>query len=187
MRDMALLGLTPVNVLLSGSMLCRIVGESPLNCTLGLRDIVAVFDRKAGLARPVLVSHRAIQSSVRLRQRLSALRRTWRSDTTEPLMMELAEWSVPCGPALPLISANASASVAVDSRVRYTAGETCCLALLRASRSRGCVLLLLGVLLPTVDSEGDGFDLRCWFGEEDTVVAEVLTVRGRSAEAEAEA
>jgi len=95
MRDMALLGLTPDNVLLSGSMLCRIVGESPLICTLGRRDSVAVFDRKAGLARPVLVSHRAMQSSVRLRQRLSALRRTWRSETTEPLMMELAEWSVP--------------------------------------------------------------------------------------------
>lgn len=76
MRDNALLGLTPFSVLLSGSILCRIVGESPLICTLGRREIVAWVDRKAGLERPVLVSHMAMQSSVRLRQRLSALRRT---------------------------------------------------------------------------------------------------------------
>jgi hypothetical protein len=91
MRDIALLGLTPDNVLLSGSILSRIVGDSPLSCTLGRREIVAVVERNAGLAKPVLVSHKAIHSSVRLRQRLSALRRTWRSDTTAPLMMELAE------------------------------------------------------------------------------------------------
>jgi hypothetical protein len=50
-----------------------------------------VLDRYAGLARLALLSHMAIQSSVKLRQILSALRRTWRSDTTEPLRMELAE------------------------------------------------------------------------------------------------
>ena len=143
-RDIALLGLTPDIVLLSGSMLCRIVGESPLICTLGRRDTVAVDDRTIGLARPVLLSHMAIQSSVKLRQMLSALRRTCRSDVPVP-RMELAEWNVPCGPALPDISANVSASNAVASSVRYTEGEMCCLALARASRSNGCILLPLGV------------------------------------------
>jgi hypothetical protein len=76
MRESALLGLTPDNVLLSGSMLSRIVGESPLSWTLGRRVTVLVFDRNAGLARLGLLSHMAMQSSVRLRHRLSALRRT---------------------------------------------------------------------------------------------------------------
>jgi hypothetical protein len=34
-----------------------------------------------------------------------------------------------------------------------------------------------------VDSDGDWFDFRCWFGDDDTVVAEVFAVRGRSADA----
>lgn len=91
MRDIALLGLTPGNVLLSDSILSRMLGDSPLSWTLGRRDIAAVAFRKAGLAKPVFVSHMAIHSSVKLRQRLSALRRTWRSDTTAPLVMELTE------------------------------------------------------------------------------------------------
>lgn len=38
-----------------------------------------------------------------------------------------------------------------------------------------------------VDSDGDALGLRCWCGEEETVVADVLAVRGRSAEASATA
>lgn len=91
---------------------------------------------------------------------------------------------MPWGPPLPLISAKAKASWAVASSERYTAGETCCLALLRASRSSGWALLVMGgAWVLTLDSEGDRLDFRCWFGEEDTVVAEVFAVRGRSAEA----
>lgn len=76
MRLRALLGLMLFNVLLSGSMLCRIGGESPLICTLGRRDIAAADALIAGLAKLFLLSARAMHSSVRLRQMLSALRRT---------------------------------------------------------------------------------------------------------------
>jgi hypothetical protein len=55
----------------------------------------------------------------------------------------------------------------------------CCLAFTRASRRSGWARV--PVWASTVDSEGEGFDLRCWFGDEDTVVAEVFAVRGRSA------
>lgn len=43
--------------------------------------------------------------------------------------------------------------------------------------------LLVVVCEATVDSDGEGFDFRCWFGDEETVVADVLAVRGRSADA----
>jgi hypothetical protein len=82
-------------VLLSGSMLGRTVGESPLICTLALRDIVAVEFLIAGLDMLDLVSHNAIHNSVRLRHMLSALRRTCLSETLAPPRMELAECRVP--------------------------------------------------------------------------------------------
>jgi hypothetical protein len=93
--------------------------------------------------------------------------------------MELAEWSVPCGPALPVISANVRASEAAASSDRDTAGGVCSFAFASASRSKGWIRL--GVGAPTVDSEGDTTVLRCWFGDDETVVADVLAVRGRSA------
>jgi hypothetical protein len=164
--------------LLSGSTLWRTVGESPLNCTLGRRLMAAVDDLTAGLDSALLVSHMAMQSSVKLRQMLSALRRTCLSDTLAPPRMELAECSVPWGPALPVISARVMASIAVASRIRYTVGEVCCRTFTRASRSSGCARWVVGA--STVDSDGEGFDLRGWFGEDETVVAEVLAVRGRS-------
>jgi hypothetical protein len=37
--------------------------------------------------------------------------------------------------------------------------------------------------VPAVESDGEGLDFRCWFGDDDTVVADVFAVRGRSAEA----
>jgi len=116
-RPMAVLGLARGSVLLSGSMLCRMDGELPLICTLVRREGTAAA-RMAGLAMLALVSHKAMQSSVRLRQMLSALRRTCRSGIDEPLRIELAECSVPCGPALPVISANVRASDAVASSTR---------------------------------------------------------------------
>ena len=44
--------------------------------------------------------------SVRLRHIVSALRRTWRSATVAPLIMDAAEKAVPCGPAPPVITAS---------------------------------------------------------------------------------
>lgn len=76
MRVRALLGLTPTIELLSGSMLCRTGGDSPLTCTLGRRDGIMIDVRTAGLANVDLLSHKLMQSSVRPRQILSALRRT---------------------------------------------------------------------------------------------------------------
>ena len=93
MRLRARLGLILFKVLLSGSMLGRIVGESLLSCTLGRRLIVV--DLIAGLARAGLVSHMAMHNSVKLRQMLSALRRTCRSAALAPPRMELAECRVP--------------------------------------------------------------------------------------------
>lgn len=159
MRCIARLGLMFVKVLLSGSMLWRTVGESPLIWTLGRRVIVAVDVLTEGLLRLGLVSHKAMHNSVRLRQMLSALRRTCRSEMLAPPSIELAECRVPCGPALPVISASDIASVAVDSSIRYTAGEVCCRTLTRASRSRGWMRLFVWV--STVDSDGEGPVLRC--------------------------
>lgn len=81
---------------------------------------------------------------------------------------------------LPAISANAMASVAVISSARYTEGAVCCLAFARASFKSGCTLL---EDVSTVESDGDPPGLRSWCGEEETVVAAVLAVRGRSADA----
>lgn len=87
MRSRARLGLTPENdTTLPVSSLSRAaLGDSPLTCTLGLRPTVDVNERIAGLAKLCFVSHNAIQSSVKLRQMLSAFRRTCLSAVPVPL------------------------------------------------------------------------------------------------------
>lgn len=178
---MALLGLERGNVSLSGSMLARIWGESPLIWTLGRREFETTPALRAGLAIDDFGSHSSMHSSVRLRQILSAFRRTCRSGTNALFRIELADWRVPCGPALPASSANAIASDAVASSARYMEGAIFRLAFARASFSRGWTFC--GVSAPSVDSDGDSFVLRCCLGDEETVVTEVLAVLGRSAEA----
>ena len=117
-RLIARLGLERGTPLVSGSTLALTDGESPLSGMLALREPAATVDLNAGLAMLGLTSVRARQSSVKLRQRLSALRRTCRSGTDAPVMIELAEKRVPCGPALPVISANSNASEATASSDR---------------------------------------------------------------------
>lgn len=141
MRLIARLGLERGTSSVSVSMLGRTCGDSPLTCTLGRREDAAAADLSAtGLARFTLVPHSSMQSSVRLRQILSALRRTWRSGTRGPESIALAECRVPCGPALPANSAKPSASDAVASSTRYTEGATFCLAFAKASLSKGWTL-----------------------------------------------
>lgn len=81
-----------------------------------------------------LVSERARQSSVRLRQMLSALRRSLRSMAWGVLLM-LVGSSV--GSGLPVMAANAEASEAVVSRAWKTGVLTMALALSRADCNRG--------------------------------------------------
>ena len=59
----------------------------------------------------------------------------------------------------------------------------CCRTPAKASRSNGWTRLAVEACVSTVASEGAGLGLRCWFGEEETVVADVFAVRGRSPEA----
>jgi hypothetical protein len=87
MRSIALLGLDRGGS--SVSMLCRIVGDSPLIWTLGRRKFDAATVLSDGLATLDFVSHNSMQSSVRLRHKLSALRRTCRSEA--PLSTALDE------------------------------------------------------------------------------------------------
>ena len=120
MRSRARLGLTPEKeTTLPLSSLSRAVrGDSPFTCTLGLR-VAAADERIAGLAKLSFVSHKDIQSSVKLRQMLSAFRRTCRSAVPALLYTDAAELCMPVL-VLPAISAKAIASDAVDSSVRYT-------------------------------------------------------------------
>lgn len=55
----------------------------------------------------------------------------------------------------------------------------CCLTLASASRSKGWDLF--GVCVSTVELDDEWVDLRVWLGDDETVVAEVFAVRGRSA------
>jgi hypothetical protein len=182
MRVIALLGLERGTVPLSASILGRIwEGDSPLTWTLGRREVTVAVLVRAGLTMVGFVLHSSMQSSVRLRQMLSAFRRTCRSAADAPPKIELAECKVPCGPALPASSANAMASEAVASSVRYTDGATCCLALPRASLRRGCTFCCPGV--PAVDSAGESVTLRWCLGDDETVVTDVLAVLGLSADA----
>jgi hypothetical protein len=67
-RLIALLGLDRVRASLSGSMLLRIVGDSPLIWRLGRRDTVAADVRwTAGLMKLDLPSYSSIHKSVKLR------------------------------------------------------------------------------------------------------------------------
>lgn len=82
-------------------------GAAVIVCVTGL-------DRDCPPASP-----NARHSSVRLRQTLSALRRSWRSVMFVPDPMALAPLDIgPSWPEVPIIEESAMASVAADSRAR---------------------------------------------------------------------
>ena len=116
-----------------------------------------------------------MQSSVRLRHMVSALRLSWRS-------MADGGAGVPLEPdpaaALCVILAIVNAPVETASSDWYTSGATQSLALAKADWSRGWGVLSSA---PTaLDATGDALVLRARFGEEDMVVTVVVAVWGRS-------
>ena len=148
-------------------------------CSVALGLLVRVIDDvKGGLRKfsaagkdflRLISSARARQSSVKLRQMLSAFRRNCLSVTPPLYPMELAALEIGPGcPGAPIIEERANASMAALSMALKTSELTCSFVLLSAERRRGCTsrVSLLGTC----------------FGEVDMVVALVVAVRGRSSE-----
>lgn len=125
----------------------------------------------------------ARQSSVMLRQTLSALRLSCRSVTPEaPIVLAALETGPGC-PALPIIVSRASESVARHSSALYDSEPNSPLDFASAAWSSGCASLCpVNMMLPA--SAGCPFATYPGFrfGELDTLVAVVFAVYGRSSE-----
>ena len=122
----------------------------------------------------------ARHNSVRLRQMLSALRRSCLSVTLPPTPIVLAPLEIgPGWPGVPIIDDRASASVAADSIASYTSEVTSPLVLDNAEKRIGCASLCDDVVL-LASTWAAPAEVR--FGEADMVVAFVVAVGGLSSD-----
>jgi hypothetical protein len=128
----------------------------------------------------VCSSVNARQSSVNPRHKLSALRFAWRSDRPVPFTVVTVGESVGVEvEASILVKVNASAAAA--SSALYTSEPTAGLALAKADCNRVCMELAVGAA-DVVSSVTLVLRICLCFGDEDSVVAVVVAVRGRSPE-----
>ncbi len=126
-------------------------------------------------------SDNARHSSVRLRHMLSALRRTCRSETVGPPIIDCELEIGPGWPELPIIEAMASASEAAASNALYISELRTGLVFANAALRRGCASAGGGSV--ETRSSCDILLPRPLLGEEDKVVTVVVAVGGRSFEA----